>query len=48
MNETGLNDVFQEINGAEPNKREATCEHRSKCTDCVLETERTLRNITGT
>ena len=46
MNETGSHDVFQKINGAEPDKREATHEHGSKCTDYALTTEGILRNIT--
>ena len=47
INETGLHDVFQEINGVEPERREATHENGSKCTDYVLETEGMLRNVTG-
>ena len=38
MTETGLCDVFQEINGVEPNQIEATHEHGSKCMYYVLST----------
>ena len=47
MNGTGLFDVFQEINGVEPEQRDATFEHGSKCVDYVLATEGALRCITG-
>ena len=40
MTETGLFDVFQKINGLEPNQLEAAHEFGSKCADCALETER--------
>ena len=48
MNETGLFDVFQEINRVESDQREATCEHRSNYAYYVMATEGTLRNMTGT
>ena len=47
MTETGLFDVFHEINGVEPNQREDTGEHESKCMCYVLATEGILRNMTG-
>ena len=47
INETGLYDTFQEINGVESETREATHQHGSTCTDYVLATEGMSRNITG-
>ena len=47
MNETGLSDAFQEINGVEPYQKEATHECESNCTCYVMATEGILRNITG-
>ena len=47
MNETGLCDVFVEINGVEIENREATHQHVRKCIVYVLATEGTLRNATG-
>ena len=35
VSETGLHDVFAETKGAEEDKREATHQHGSKCTDHV-------------
>ena len=36
VNETGVFDVFQEINGVELDQREATHECTSNCVDYVL------------
>ena len=47
MNETGLFDVFQEINGVEPDKRKSTHDNGRKCIDHMLSTEGTLCRITG-
>ena len=43
MNETGLFDVFQEINGVDLEQRDATFEFGSKCVDYVLTAEGVLR-----
>ena len=47
MNETGLHDVFAEINRVEESDREATHQHGSRYVDCVLATDGTLRNVQG-
>ena len=47
MNETGMFDVYQEINSSEPEQRVATFECRSVCFDHMLTTERVVRRMTG-
>ena len=43
INETGLFDVFQEINRVEPDQRGATCDNGSNCIDHEMATEGKLR-----
>ena len=47
MNDAGLFEVFQEVNGVEPEQRKATFEYESKCTDFVLTTDGILLCVKG-
>ena len=47
MNETGLYDVFAEVNGVEEDKRETTCQHGSAWIDHVLAADGMLRKAKG-